>query len=146
MQKRLLIVGIVTVLIISVGYIVWQTYDLSSEYNYATAKLDIKNGNVKIIHIGVPRISSKDTEIELVAGRYGFKNIYIEKLSSHQTENGIKNYNDLIDSYLILRNGSDWKINYKKEVDSLYKIADLLNSKWFISIVKRQINIIKIAH
>lgn len=123
MRKRLLMVGIVSVLIISLVYVVWQAYDFSSDYNYATAKLDIKNGNIRIINVGIPKISSIDKEIEKVSTRYGFKNIYIKKFTPQQTEKGIKDYNDLINKYLSYRNGLNWKIKYQKEVDSLYKLA-----------------------
>jgi hypothetical protein len=123
MRKRLLIIGLIFILLISTISILWHVYDLSSDYNYATAKLDIKNGNIKIINVGIPKVSSKDQEIEMVANRYGFKNTYIEKYTPHQTEQGIKNYNDLIETYLTLRNGPNWKTSYKREVDSLYKIA-----------------------
>ncbi|MEO7766478.1 MAG: hypothetical protein ABIS01_03590 [Ferruginibacter sp.] len=124
MPKKLLIGTIILILITSVVYIVRRTYDLSTDYNYVTAKLDIKNGSVKIINIGLPKVSSKDKEIELVAYSYGFKNIYIEKFTPQQTEKGIKNYNDLIENYLILRNGPKWQSNYQREIDSLYKIAE----------------------
>jgi hypothetical protein len=123
MRKRLLIIGLIFILIISIISILWHVYDLSSDYNYATAKIDIKNGNVKIINIGIPKISSKDKEIEMISTRYGFKNIYIEKYTPQQTEKGINNYNELIETYLTLRNGSNWKTSYKSEVDSLYKVA-----------------------
>ena len=123
MRKKLLITGIILVLLIAITSTLWQYYDLSSDYNYATAKIDIKNGNIKIINVGVHRISSKDKEIEMVADRYGFKNIYIEKFTAKQTEKGIMNYNDLTGSYLTLRNGLNWKARYAKEVDSLYKSA-----------------------
>ena len=122
MPKRLLAGVVIFILIISIAYIVWQAYDLSADYNYATAKLDIKNGTVKVIHIGSHKVSSKEKEIEWAAARYGFKNTYIEKFTPQQTEKGIRNYNDLVADYLILRNGADWKINYQWEVDSLYKI------------------------
>lgn len=111
------------ILIIAAISMLWQTYEFSSDYNYATAKLDIKNGNARIIHTGVRKISSKDKEVDMVAARYGFTNIYIEKFTKTQTEKGVKNYNELIEAYLILRNGPDWKTRYKKEVDSLYKVA-----------------------
>ncbi len=121
MRKRLLIGGVIILLLSSIIFIVWHIYDLSSDYNYATAKLDIKNRNVKIINIGSPKISSKDKEIEMAAARYGFENIYIEKYTPQQTENGINNYNELIETYLTIRNGSNWKTSYKREVDSIYK-------------------------
>jgi len=123
MRKKLLIIGLIIILIISIISILWHVDDFSSDYNYATAKIDITNGNVRIINIGIPKTSSKDKEIEMVSTRYGFKNIYIEKYTPQQTEKGINNYNELIETYLTLRNGSNWKINYNREVDSLYKVA-----------------------
>ena len=57
----------------------------------------------------------------MVAARYGFTNVYIEKYTPQQTEKGINDYNDLIETYLTLRNGSNWKASYKTEVDSIYK-------------------------
>ncbi len=122
MRKTLLTVGIILVLLISAVYFAWQKYDLSSDYNYGAAKLDIKNGEVKMIHLRLPITSSKDKEIEAVAARYGFKNIYIEKFTAQQTEKGIHDYNELIGTYLILRNGAGWEKSYQREVDSLYKV------------------------
>lgn len=123
MRKKILIAVFLLILIIAAISMLWQTYEFSSTYNYATAKLDIKNGNARIIHLGVPKISSKDKEIEMVAARYGFTNIYIVEYTKKQTEKGVKNYNELIETYLKFRNGADWKSSYKKEVDSLYKVA-----------------------
>lgn len=123
MRKKILIISLIFILLISFISILWRANDLSSDYNYGTAKIDITNGNVKVINIGVPKISSKDKEIEMVATRYGFKNIYIEKYTAQQTESGIRNYNELIATYLKLRNGPNWKTSYEREVDSLYKVA-----------------------
>ena len=123
MPKKILIAVFILILLIAAINMLWQTYEFSSDYNYATAKLDIKNGNARIIHAGAHKISSKDKEIEMVAARYGFTNIYIEKFTKTQTEKGVNNYNELIEAYLILRNGPDWKTRYEKEVDSLYKVA-----------------------
>jgi hypothetical protein len=128
MRKRIIVTGVVVALLISTVYIVWQVYDLSADYNVATAKLDIKNGNAKIIHIGVPKITSKDKEIELLAASYGFKNVYIEKFTPQQTEKGINGYNKLVENYLRLRNGFNWKNKYQTEVDSLYKIAEIIEN------------------
>jgi hypothetical protein len=121
MRKRLIIIGIIVISLVAIVYTVWQVYDLSSDYNYATAKIDIKNGQVKIINIGKPKVSSRGKEIEMVASRYGFKNIYIEKYTPQQAEKGVKNYNELMEAYLVLPNGTNWKARYKKEVDALYK-------------------------
>lgn len=124
MRKRLLIWGIILVLVTTAVFIFWRVFDLSSDYNYATAKLDIKNGNVKIIHVGAPQVSSKDKEIEQVAARYGFKNVYIEKYTEQQTKKGVRHYNDLAERYLTFRNGLNWKKRYQREIDSLHNLAE----------------------
>ncbi len=122
MRKRLLTGITIVLMITSIVYIVWHAYDLSSDYNYATAKLDIKNGTLKIINVGPHKISLKDKEIEKAAARFGFVNIYIEKYSPRQTEKGINDYNELIETYLNLRNGPNWKVKYEREIDSLLKV------------------------
>ena len=124
MRKKLLITGAIIIVIATVTYILWQVYDFSADYNYAAAKMDIASGDVKIINTGIHKISSKDKEIELVAARYGFRNIYVEKFTAKQTEKGIRNYNGLVSGYLIMRNGADWKTRYQREVDSLYKTTE----------------------
>jgi hypothetical protein len=65
----------------------------------------------------------------MVAARYGFKNIYIEKYTLRQTEKGINDYNELIATYLILRNGAYWKASYEREIDSLYKLSASQNNQ-----------------
>jgi hypothetical protein len=128
MKKKIIIAASILLLVIIAVSILWSVFDLSSDYNYATAKIDIRNGEVKLIHVGAHKNSSKDNEIELVASRFGFQNIYIEQFTKEQTEKGIKDYNKLIDTYLSLRNGFNWKDNYQREVDSLYKIAAIEDS------------------
>jgi hypothetical protein len=123
MRKKIFIAVLILVVLITATGIIWRTFDFSSDYNYATAKLDIKNGEVKLIHTGVHKPSAKDPEIEKLAARYGFTNIYVEKFTEKETAKGIKHYNDLVETYLILRNGPGWKTLYEKEVDSLYKAA-----------------------
>lgn len=124
MRKKLIIAGIIITLVVSAVYMLWQVYDLSADYNYASAKMDIASGHARLIHIGSPKVTSRDKEIELVAARYGFKNIYVEKFTKKLTEKGIRDYNDLVGRYLQLRNGTDWKARYQKEVDSLSRIAE----------------------
>jgi hypothetical protein len=125
MGKIILIVGSILVLLISAIIIFWQNYKGSPDYNYLTAKLDLKNGNVRIINVGYRITSSKDKEIDIVAEKYGFKNIHIGYDTTKQKMKGIKNYNEMVEAYLALRNGSNWKVNYQREVDSLYKAATI---------------------
>ncbi|MEO6721906.1 MAG: hypothetical protein ABIN67_16175 [Ferruginibacter sp.] len=105
--------------------VIRQNYKNSPDYNYITAKLDIKNNNARIINIGLRKPSLKDNEIDMVAAKYGFKNIYIGNETKKQILTGIINYNSVIESYLELRNGSNWRKFYQLEVDSLYNAASL---------------------
>jgi len=116
-----MITAAIVILLATVTYILWQVYDFSADYNYASAKMDIASGDVKIINTGTHEISAKEKEIELIAARYGFRNVYVEKFTAKQTEKGIRNYNDLVRGYLIMRNGAGWKTRYQQEVNSLYK-------------------------
>jgi hypothetical protein len=118
MRKKILIIVLILATIITIFLIVRHNYNLSPEYNYITAKLDIKNGNCRIVHTGEHIISLKDQEIEAVAAKYGFRNVYIEKPTSNEL-NGINNYNKAIEIYLTLRNGYNWKANYQNEIDSI---------------------------
>jgi len=105
-----------------------QNYKGSPDYNYITAKLDIKNGNIRIINKGYRIPSVKDSEIDLAAAKYGFKNIFIGYDTTAQKIKGINNYNELMETYLAFRNGDDWRVSYQREVDSLYKMAVLSDS------------------
>ncbi len=103
--------------------VVRQNYKNSPDYNYITAKLDIRNKNVRIINVGLRKPSSKDSEIDSIESGYGFKNVYIGYDTTQQILSGISNYNEVIEAYLKLRNGIDWRENYQRKVDSLYKAA-----------------------
>lgn len=98
------------------------------DFNYFTAKLDIKNGNARLINIGYRLHSSKDKEIDMIASKYGFKNDFIGYDTTKEKMKGIKNYNEAIETYLTLRNGPNWRIGYQKEIDSVYKMASTKNN------------------
>ena len=117
MRKKIFIIATISALLVCLVYFIVDNYDLSADYNYVTAKVDIKNGYVKIICIGLPPTSEK--EIEPITERYGFKNVYIEKLPPNQGKKGIKDYNEVVEQYLVVRNGVNWKVKYEKEIDSL---------------------------
>ncbi len=124
MKKKLFVAGIMVILIISTIIILWQNYELSSDYNYFTAKLDIKNGKIQIVNVGILIDFSKGKDIEIIAAKYGFSNIYIKPDTSKQTLKGINNYNELVEAYLKVRNGIHWKAQYQQEVNLLYNEAD----------------------
>ncbi len=128
MRKILLIAGILLILAIIVIMVIRQNYKGSPDYNYIAAKLDIGNGNIRIINIGYRIPCTKDSEIDLATAKYGFKNIYIGYDTTAQKIKGITNYNDLMEGYLALRNGNNWRRSYQKELDSLYKLAFVQDS------------------
>ena len=123
MRKSVLIFSLILIAAITIMLVVRQNFKGSPDYNFITAKLDIKDGNQRIIHPGFRKPSSKDLEIDSLTSVYGFKNVYIGYDTTKQIMQGIHNYNDVIEAYLKLRNGSVWREKYQREVDSLYKVA-----------------------
>lgn len=118
MRKQFLIIGLILTASITIILIVRKNYNLSPEYNYVTAKLDIKNGNCRIINVGEHIISSKERETEAVASKYSFRNVHLKKVTSNELK-GINNYNETIEIYLAFRNGINWKAHYQNEIDSI---------------------------
>lgn len=101
----------------------WWYYGLFSVYNYFTANRDIKEGKVRFVTYGLPMPSSKDEEIDSLAAKYGFGSTEIGCTVTEQEINAIATYNSVIEHYLQKRNGKYWRINYQRQVDSLYQIA-----------------------
>lgn len=125
MRKSTLIICSILIAIIFALLVVRQNYKDSPDYNYITAKLDIRNKNIRLINIGLRKPSSKDSAIDMVTAKYGFKNIYIGYDTTRQIISGINNYNDVMEAYLKIVNGANWREDYQREVDSLYKIAGI---------------------
>ncbi|MBK8522337.1 MAG: hypothetical protein WAT20_05040 [Ferruginibacter sp.] len=123
MRRVIIIICLILAAVIFALLVVRQNYKNSPDYNYIAAKLDIRNKNARIINIGLRKPSSKDNEIDSIEAEYGFKNIYIGYDTTKQIVSGINNYNQVTEAYLKLRNGSDWRENYQRKVDSLYKAA-----------------------
>ncbi len=123
MRKVTIIICSILVAVIFALLVVRQNYKNSPDYNYITAKLDIRNKNARIINVGLRKSSSKNNEIDSVEVEYGFKNIYIGYDTTKQIISGINNYNEVIEAYLKLRNGIDWRENYQRKTDSLYRAA-----------------------
>ncbi len=122
MRKVIMIVGLFMIAILSLAIIFWRQYKKSPDYNYFTAKLDIKNGNARIIHVGYRALTLKDKKIDSIASKYGFKNEFIGNEITKEKMTGIKHYNETIETYLLLRNGPGWRVDYQNEIDSLYKM------------------------
>jgi len=128
MRKLILIIGSILIMVILVIIIIWQNYKNSPEYNFISAKLDIKNGNARIINMGPRKITLKDKEIDEVSDKYGFKNIFIGYDTTKQNISGINNYNEVMEAYLKVRNGINWRKYYQLEFDSIYKEASIQNN------------------
>ena len=124
-MKRNVIILICSILImiLLVLVAVRAYYKNSPDYNYITAKQDIKNKKIRIINIGIRKPSSKDKEIDSIELEFGFKNTYIGYDTTRQIIAGINNYNEIMEAYLKMRNGLNWRQHYQRKVDSLSKMA-----------------------
>ena len=122
MRKRNFIIGFALILIISALLTLWWNYGFFSKYNYFSAKRDIKNGNIRLLSYGLPIISSKDKEMEMVRMKYGFKSCNLGCGCTNEDLRTTGIYNKVIEEYLTKRNGKNWQVNFKREIDSLHKI------------------------
>jgi len=92
-------------------------YGLRQEYNYFTAKRDVKKGNVQVLSAGLIIYFEHDTILNekiraVIEKKYGFKSkevgcIYYE---------GIGFYNHVMEDYLVERNGPNWRSRFNKEI------------------------------
>lgn len=96
-------------------------YGLSEEYNYFTAKRDIKNGKVQLLETGLilpaPNVDwDKQQKAEkIIANQFGYKSVYIGCIVRH----GVDIYNDIVEDYLDKVNGNNWRVKSKQMFDSL---------------------------
>ena len=118
-RKTIIFSGIILILI---GIGLWH-FGMFNRYNYLTAKSDIANNSPQKILVGELLISP--IEMNKVSRNYGFKNVGFGCIVSGNELNGIEIYNAEIDKYLTDKNGTDWKINYQKEIDSLTELKQL---------------------
>jgi hypothetical protein len=98
-------------------------YGFYQEYNYFTAKQDIKKGKIQILETGlVLPEPSIDWEKEKAAQKiteqhFGYKSI---NLGCNEA-NGIAIYNNVMENHLEKMNGKDWRIKEQKLRDSILK-------------------------
>ncbi len=121
-KKIFFILGSILIVIFIAVIVLWQSYASSPQYNYVTAKLDIKNDNSRIVNVTDSINALIEKKIQVIASKYGFTNVYLQKISSGEMK-GIRQYNETIEMYLNFRNGPHWKYNYQKELDSLYRVS-----------------------
>lgn len=102
-----------TILMSAVDY-----YGLNQEYNYFSAKRDIKNGKVQILSGGlvlsVPNDREKEVEKKLEK-QFGYKFLDVGCTVTH----GIGIYNSVMYHYLDKRNGKNWQTKKRYLHDSL---------------------------
>ena len=123
MRKGILILSSIFILVVLTSFILWWRYGVFSEYRYFAAKRDIKNGNIRLLGYGLPVISPKDNELDKVRTKYGFKTFNLGCTFSDEERRATNAYNRVMDDYLAKRNGKNWRTNYEREIDSIYKIA-----------------------
>jgi hypothetical protein len=105
-------------------------YGLDEEYNYFTAKRDIKNGKVQILETGLllpnPNVDWEKQQAaeKIVEKRFGYKSVYLECIVT----NGIGIYNNVMEDYLDKANGKNWRVKSRQTFDSLI-ILTTLNKK-----------------
>ncbi|WP_178989677.1 FEKKY domain-containing protein [Winogradskyella schleiferi] len=120
-RKTIIFSGIIFILI---GIGLWN-FGIFNRFNYLTAKSDIKNNSPQKIIVGELMISPM--EMDKISEKYGFTNVGFGCIVSGTELNGIEIYNAEIDKYLTNKNGTDWKIKYLKEIDSL---TELKQKEW----------------
>lgn len=92
-------------------------YGLKEEYNYFTAKRDLKKGNVQLLGAGLVIYNEHDTILNekaraAIEKKYGFRS---RELGCFYYE-GIGFYNHVMEDYLIERNGPNWRSRFNKEI------------------------------
>ncbi|MGN6400009.1 MAG: hypothetical protein ACTHMD_06120 [Flavisolibacter sp.] len=98
-------------------------YGLDEEYNYFTAKRDIKNGKVQILETGLilpePNVDweKKQDAEKRAENQFGYKSVYLGCTVTH----GIDIYNSVMEDYLEKVNGKDWRTKERSTVDSIMK-------------------------
>ena len=98
-------------------------YGLNEEYNYFTAKQDIRNGKIQLLETGLT-LPNPNTNVDWnkkqdaekkVEKQFGYKSI---NLGCTWT-NGIGIYNSVMENYLAKVNGKNWRKEERKMLDSL---------------------------
>ena len=96
-------------------------YGLDDEYNYFSARRDIKNGKVQILETGLilptPNVDwdKQQAAEEIAANHFGYKTVYLGCTVTH----GIDVYNSVMEDYLNEVNGDDWRVKQRLMFDSL---------------------------
>ena len=96
-------------------------YGLNEDYNYFSAKRDIKNGKIQILETGLilpePNVDwvKKQETKEKLEEQFGYKSVYIGCIVRH----GIGIYNSVMEDYLEKVNGKNWRTKERQMLDSI---------------------------
>ena len=95
-------------------------YGLNGEYNYFTAKQDIKNSKIQILKTGLglpePNVdwnNKQDAETK-IEKQFGYKSMSLGCIVT----NGIDIYNAVMEDYLEKVNGKNWRTKERQALDS----------------------------
>jgi hypothetical protein len=122
MKRKTIIFSVIALILIGIG--LWN-YGFFNRFNYLTAKSDIASNSPHKILVGESMIAP--IEMNKISQKYGFTNVGFGCLVSGTELNGIEIYNAEIDKYLNKKNGADWEVKYKKEIDSITELQTKLN-------------------
>ena len=108
---------------VNISKTVINYYGLNEEYNYFTAKQDIRNGKIQLLETGfilpdpnanVDWNEKQDVE-KKIEKQFGYKTINL----GCTVTNGIYIYNSVIEHYLEKVNGKNWRTKERQMFDSL---------------------------
>ena len=123
-KRRIVLTIPIAFILFSCADIIMTTtndYGLNEEYNYFSAKGDIKNGKIQLLETGLilpePNIDwDKKQDVEKrLQKQFGYKSIYLGCIVTH----GIGIYNSVMEDYLEKVNGKNWRSKQQRMSDSL---------------------------
>lgn len=98
-------------------------YGLDEEYNYFTAKRDVKTGKIQLLETGLilpyPGVdwARQQAAQKLAEKHFGYESVYL----GCTVTNGIAIYNKVMEEYLGNVNGRNWRAKERQMRDSIMK-------------------------
>jgi len=111
--------------IVGIALLTIHHYGLNEQYNYFTAKRDIKNGKVQILQIGLimpmPNVDFKEEQEarKIAPDHFNYKPVYLGCVET----DGIAIYNSVMEDYLEKLNGKGWRVRERQMVDSILQTS-----------------------
>lgn len=84
-------------------------------FNQITAHYDIRHQSVKLVCTGYA-LQYNET-YQILNKKYGFSEAYVGYTLNETQERCLRQYNEVIESYLINRNGKNWRQEYERELE-----------------------------